>query len=545
MEWKNVPYGLEDIGVYLMESITKGLYKNPLHVLREYIQNEVDTEPVPSWIKIGIHGKEVMIAGNGAGMDKEELFIAKRIGMSNKDPETQRGFRGIGIWSGVSVCKKIIVTAKKNKKKEAFLLSINAEGIKKEIENRSNKPLATVLSENVQWREKLLPERNWVDSGTAVQLKDILSEYEKELLDENKVKNYLELIAPIDFPPNFKYRQKINDFLGKNVPEYMNFELKFNDTQLYRQIDTSVELLEPIFGKIEDEKKNVLAYYWICLHEKSAEIKNENSRRIIFKNKGMTIGNRNTIMDLYKTRSGLANWVVGEIHVISKYLIPNTEREYFEVNPTLRIFEEKIMDLIQDLECECDKISKIKNTENRIKTAKEMCKKDIKFDSEGEITKEIGEIERLLKDFATDLKSISKKGKRGRPKGLPIHMKTEIELWIKKLEGRNRKIMEYIKKQKEKLPEPEKKEIKEEEKITETPKEEEELICEEKRKQEKIDIIENFTPKIDGLCSRVGLNNIQKDLLIKIIRILFSNGFVPNEKFDEFLGRLELELNKP
>src|ERR1041385_8198245 len=104
-------FDFKDIGIGLLESITLGLYREPGDVLREYISNEVDTTPPPKLVSVRIKPdkRTVSIEGDGPGMTWEQFRTAVKVGISPKDPKTHVGFRGIGIWAGVAVCKRLMV----------------------------------------------------------------------------------------------------------------------------------------------------------------------------------------------------------------------------------------------------------------------------------------------------------------------------------------------------------------------------------------------------------------------------------------------------
>ena len=107
-------------GKFLLEILTKGMYSNPMHVYREYIQNSSDSidkaiesgvlQAAEAEIHIFIDGKErnIVIRDNGLGIP---LGIAKiklmNVGASDKDGVTERGFRGIGRLGGLAYAEKV------------------------------------------------------------------------------------------------------------------------------------------------------------------------------------------------------------------------------------------------------------------------------------------------------------------------------------------------------------------------------------------------------------------------------------------------------
>ena len=107
-------------GKFLLEILTKGMYSNPMHIYREYIQNSSDSidkaieagilQTTEAEIHIFIDDKErnIVIRDNGLGIP---LNIAEvklmNVGASDKDGVTERGFRGIGRLGGLAYAEKV------------------------------------------------------------------------------------------------------------------------------------------------------------------------------------------------------------------------------------------------------------------------------------------------------------------------------------------------------------------------------------------------------------------------------------------------------
>jgi DNA mismatch repair ATPase MutL len=175
-------YGETDIGVNLLESITLGLYRFPFNVIREYIQNEIDARPRPEKLEVRIAGQDVFVVGDGSGMSWSDVLEAKKVGISPKSSDTDAGFRGIGIFSGVAVCREVVIETHKRHDNEKVILRMDADGLRKEILSGSNRPLLQALEEHISF-ERHHPENDAKAFGTTVQLRSILPEQESPRLD--------------------------------------------------------------------------------------------------------------------------------------------------------------------------------------------------------------------------------------------------------------------------------------------------------------------------------------------------------------------------
>ena len=107
-------------GKFLLEILTKGMYSNPLHVYREYIQNAADAidraisfgtiNPDEAEIHISIDVKKhvAIIRDNGCGISSDSAKIKlMNVGASDKDGVIERGFRGIGRLGGLAYAEPV------------------------------------------------------------------------------------------------------------------------------------------------------------------------------------------------------------------------------------------------------------------------------------------------------------------------------------------------------------------------------------------------------------------------------------------------------
>jgi len=353
VQFKRVQFTSEDIGPHLLESITKGLYVNPLHTIREYAQNEIEAEPPATFVKVHIGGNEISIYGDGGGMNKAMILgEVKKIGFSRKDPTKHFGFRGIGIWSGIAVCNTIMISTKRKDEPWTYSLRVNAKNIREEIKKKK-KPLIQVLTENVELAEISTPHES-LKHGTHVRLLELLDEARGHLTEE-KVREYLSRALPLGPAPDFVFRHEVEENLSKNVPNYRVVNVFLGDKPVYRAPFTK-DLDPPKFMPIKDGHKN-LAYCWYCMNEQNQMIADPESRGIIYKKFGFTVGGRDTCLNWWRRSPHLANWCVGEVHVIDPNILPNSERMDFESGPEKERLVSKLVDLQSTIEEESRKKS--------------------------------------------------------------------------------------------------------------------------------------------------------------------------------------------
>ena len=107
-------------GKYLLEILTKGMYSNPMHIYREYIQNASDSidkaiatgvllaADAVIHIDINRSSHTIIIRDNGVGIEAETAQTKlMSVGASDKDGINERGFRGIGRLGGLAYASQV------------------------------------------------------------------------------------------------------------------------------------------------------------------------------------------------------------------------------------------------------------------------------------------------------------------------------------------------------------------------------------------------------------------------------------------------------
>src|SRR5579872_7191171 len=127
-----LPIDPNDIGGELLAVLTKGLYTNPMDCIREYVQNAVDAGARS--VKIKITGNSVMIFDDGNGMNLDDLLQARQFGLSYKFVAQHVGFRGIGIYSGFDLCRRLRITTTKAGDPHLHVLVFDFVDMKNQLE---------------------------------------------------------------------------------------------------------------------------------------------------------------------------------------------------------------------------------------------------------------------------------------------------------------------------------------------------------------------------------------------------------------------------
>jgi hypothetical protein len=319
----------KNIGAKLFESITGGLYDGNPNCIREYVQNAVDHGAKNVDIRQENRGRNVVIRDDGPGMNPEELVKAVSIGVSEKD-ETMAGWRGIGTWSGVPACIRLVfITKKRNHPK--IRVEIDNEKVREDQE--TSKTVSEVFLNDISGpiEEPIGKNESIANTHfTEVRLESILPTQEN-WYTEDVIESYLQKVVPAPFDEKeFRFAKEINDWLINNGVHYREANVSFNGEKIFRgpyKTDGYFEeVVKPVFL---DKHSNVIAVGWLLSlkHRKKSEWPRSG---ILFKKKGFTIGDENLIQQYY--RGTFHQWQYGEIHIVSKDIRENAGRDGFEFN---------------------------------------------------------------------------------------------------------------------------------------------------------------------------------------------------------------------
>jgi hypothetical protein len=354
----------------VLEVVSRGLYPDRKHILREFVQNAYDAladlkrqkkGAVLHPIEITASPGSLVIADKGLGMSREEVERYRYLGYSKKKPSTHAGFRGIGKFSAISACDRVIVRSSKLGASKCYQVEIDAAGIWEQMRREKNSPL-----------EPLLREHSHISSAdedpnahyTVVELHGVHKDAQ-QLVDENVIGAYLIQTAPLQFNPKFAFGKEISERLHQVDPRFLEISILINGSEIFKPSleDTSRPEFRPIFAK--DDSSNVIAYVWFCEHLKKGQFPNDQQESgkgkkhphsgLHFRTSNIAIGDsilvRKTVWQASPER---AFYFVGEIHVLDSEVVPTADRGDFEDDGARSRLYERCEDLVAHLNYQAD-----------------------------------------------------------------------------------------------------------------------------------------------------------------------------------------------
>jgi molecular chaperone HtpG len=358
------------IGKNIMENLTTAMYENSFIIYREYIQNSADS--IDKAILAGILSKEdavidilieygkrrITINDNAMGVSKEKFYkTLSDIADSEKDRTADKGFRGIGRLGGLAYCDKLIFTSSVIGEDVKSIMIWDGKLLREILADKKQHPSASELVDKLITckYEKCKIEEHFFE----VTLEGVILESD-DLLDSNKISEYLQEVAPIPYANTFSYRSKIYEFVkqaGLRLDEYC---VLVNGSQLFKPYKNKLyegnldvkraydEVSDLEFRTFKDNTGQLLGWLWFAVtkYEKQIPIINK-MRGIRIRKENIQVGTDETLSypKFYKEPRG-NYYFIGELFAVNKELIPNARRDYFNTNSTLRDFENKIIPLL-------------------------------------------------------------------------------------------------------------------------------------------------------------------------------------------------------
>ena len=348
-------------GMYLLETLTAGMYNNPLAIYREYIQNSADSIDlalkVNPWNSKRIHihldpfEGSITVSDKGAGISSEFAEdILSSVGLSWKKDLNLRGFRGIGRLGGLAFCNHAIF---RTKAKDEDVESIQRWDCKKLRQLISGSEKKTYSLKQLFNRSTTFYQENGKKkTGSYFEVKLCGAQsFRNHVMDIKKVHDFLSLTAPVPFhPEEMSFAKKISEYLASKIPDYSAFDIILNGEPVYKPYRDMVKLTSKghdIIERIEPFEIKIngfaVAYGWYGQRRDllGAIAKGQMSSGIRVRVGNIQVGD-NHLLDGCFRESRFNSYMIGEIHVHCADLIPNSRRDDFVDNETKRLFYNEI-----------------------------------------------------------------------------------------------------------------------------------------------------------------------------------------------------------
>lgn len=410
------------IGKDVIESLTLGMYEDCRYVYREYIQNAADAvdkaianslmnkgeEAIH--IDIDTDNRRITIEDNATGIAQNEAMKTLRnIAHSTKKRGEDKGFRGIGRLGGLGYCSKLIFETSYSGEPVKSVMTWDAELLKYIINDREDSEEAVQVLTRVT---KLETEKEAESKHYfRVIMEDVTSD---DLLDVDSVTDYLSMVAPVDINSRFIFKNRIENFMEQEGLTVDTYNIYINNDQIYKPYTTTIyedsnggkkkadEIQDVAFLLAKDDDDDVMYWGWYTISCLKGQMKPRNiARGIRLRKENIQIGDEEICKKFFtKTEDQrFSFYYFGEIHALSKGLIPNSRRDYFGESKECAAFERRIKEDFLKLKELCYDAQKLRSSATTIEKGKELQAKIEDKERNGYTsTKERNDLQRQLEE---------------------------------------------------------------------------------------------------------------------------------------------------
>ena len=357
------------IGASVLETLTTGMYTDPIIIYREYIQNACDA--IDQAVREGLlparrqgsisicidtEKRHVSIEDNGAGVPAEMFrSTVGDIANSAKEAGRDKGFRGIGRLAGLAYCKRLAFTTRAAGERSISRLECDAIKFCAMVNEKGHtaaEVLAAAFSFSSEESEKE-PAHFF-----RVEMIDIVRETDA-LLGRERIRSYLSFVAPVAFDQSFYQRKLISDYAAQHDFSLDEYGIILDGQRIFKAYRTnysyrdnqSDSIQDLAFKELTDQDGTILAWLWYARTGFLAAIKGKDYELggIRVRVGNIQIGDVKTLRPFYQ-EDRFAGYVIGELHVLhSAGLRPNARRDYFNSSSQLTQLEEAFREVALEI----------------------------------------------------------------------------------------------------------------------------------------------------------------------------------------------------
>lgn len=361
------------IGSYSLETLTTGMYEDPLHCLREYVQNSYDAirnaraagvlgpEEGAVGISVSTTAKrsDIVIKDDGTGIPSTDAIRALvSVGASRKRSDLNAGFRGIGRLAGIAYCTSL-----------RFVTTVSGEDVASVVEfdcgrMRGNMlpgadftDMREIIRRNVRSETR---SADVADHGTEVHMLG-LTGTGLEFREMERLLPYLRQVCPVEYSDRFSHAADIRAFAARSGQPLDTIEVetryKRERTQVLKAYDDVGATADPdkasrITGVHLVDAPDLGWHGWIGLSNFRGELNDGMVAGVRFRLRNIQVGGSGLIEELGSeltkggTEGRLQRYAMGEVFITNPSVIPNARRDGFEDGAAWRAIRSDVRERI-------------------------------------------------------------------------------------------------------------------------------------------------------------------------------------------------------
>jgi molecular chaperone HtpG len=264
------------------------------------------------------------------------------LGASKKRGTNLRGFRGVGRLSGLGYCQELVFRTRAAGERKTSELSWDGKKLKDLLRAEDHTDLQQAIKSIAQIRTISLD--GYPDHFFEVELRNVRRVQNDVLLNTDVVHSYLSQVAPVPFSEEFQFGEAIAEFIERHS-KYDTINITLGDSvQILRPHRNSFPITDRVsdsfssisFFEVPGVEEGMDAVGWILTHSYLGAIpKRAQISGLRVRVGNMQVGTPEIFEGLFP-QPRFNSWCVGEVHVLSRRILPNGRRDDFEVNGHLQ-----------------------------------------------------------------------------------------------------------------------------------------------------------------------------------------------------------------
>lgn len=373
------------VGAFVLETLTLGMYGEPRHTLREYVQNAFDSIRSAQRLKhltgrgqvtIRLAPDAISIRDNGLGVSAAQAYrTLTSVGASKKDRQRDAGFRGIGRLAGMAYCDTLVFETTFPDETLTTTVSFDCVRLLKAMDPDSggDMELSRLLGSAITFiqSEGAEPSAHYFE----VRMEG-LGQAPDTLRTASTVIDYLSETVPVPYSPTWtraaEIEQSYRSFFGTAM-ETIDVTVIAGDAEVavykpygdvYEHANGETELESVEFEQDPDSRY----WGWIGRTKDAVTISDWKTRTPRMRVRNIQVDGTQLFEQMFSevnpSYGRLAAYYVGEIHVAPDQVVPNARRDGFEETPSwLAIRKELIESLCAGLASQAYEASRDKQKE--------------------------------------------------------------------------------------------------------------------------------------------------------------------------------------
>lgn len=381
------------VGAFVLESLTTGMYTEPLDAVREFVQNSADAIRAAEEsdllhaghgrieLAVDAQNRALTVRDNGGGVSRDEAVRRLvDIGMSDKDIAKDAGFRGIGRLAGIAYCDELWFRTSAPDEATATVVYFDCASLRSAISPtiRERRELADVLAEHSAQDEERCSRS---DHYFEVELKGI-TEAGAAFLDWRRLEDYLCQAAPVCFDAQrFSLATVIRDWLKNRGITLPTATLLIRGDQPHREVfkpyKTHYKTVKTREGGLPFHIKTIRFFpedatpespFWLWYGESDllGSIDDRRSAGLRLRKDNIALGGADRVAELFgevaESNRRFNRYFIGEVHVTARDAVPNARRDGLEDIGSWPEARESLMPFVQ--RC-CEQVRRTSTARNR------------------------------------------------------------------------------------------------------------------------------------------------------------------------------------